>query len=123
MSAIRVDRLDSMNLLGLFVRDLMERNLARPPAAARARRLRGRVALKAGRMAVTLCFHNGEVALERGADERANAAVEGSLAAFLRLGLGQNPLRAVLTRQVKVRGNLWLLAQTMGLLRRGKEGN
>jgi len=118
MSALQVENPASLNLLGLFVRDLVERNLAHPQAAARARRLRGRVALKAGRMAVTLCFRDGEVALERGAAGRANAAVEGNLAAFLRLGLGQNPVQAVLTRQVRVRGNLWLLLRMMPLLRR-----
>jgi len=114
---VQLDDLARMNLLGLFLQDLLRRNLARPEGAARARRLRGHLVLRAGRMAVTLHLEGHRLRLERGAVAQPTAEVTGDLATFLAIGLGHPPLGFLLRRQLRVRGNLGLLLRTLPLLR------
>jgi hypothetical protein len=117
MGEVQLDDPAKMNLLGLFVRDVVNRNLARPEGAARARGLRGRLVLRAGRMAVTLHLEGERLRLERGAAAQPTAEVRGDLATYLALSLGHSPILAFLRGQVQVRGNVWLLLRTLPLLR------
>ena len=116
MTEIHLDDPARMNLLGLFVRDIATRNLARPKVAARARNWRGRLVFQAGPMAVTLHLEGERICLERGAVASPTAAVQGDLATFLALGLGRSPIIAFLRGQVRVRGNIWLLLRALSLL-------
>lgn len=114
---VQLDEPATMNLLGLFLRDLLDRNLDRPEGAARARRLRGHLVFQAGRMAVTLHLEGDRLLLERGAMARPTAEVNGDLATFLGISLGRHPLGAFLRGQLRVRGNIGLLLRTLPLLR------
>jgi hypothetical protein len=116
MSELQVEDPAKMNLFGLFVRDVVNRNLARPEGAARARGLRGCLVLWAGRMAVTLHLEGERLRLERGAAAQPTVEVRGDLATYLALSLGRSPLPAFLRGQVRVRGNVLLLLRTLPLL-------
>lgn len=120
--SVQLDDPAEMNLLGLFLQDLLGRNLARPEGAARARRLNGHLVLRAGRMAVTLHLEGHRLRLERGAMAQPSAEVSGDLATLLAISLGHHPLGFLLRGQLRVRGNVWLLLRTLPLMQaRSKE--
>lgn len=114
--SVQLDDPAGMNLLGLFLQDLLRRNLARPEGAARARRLHGHLVLRAGKMAVTLHLEGHRLSLERGAMARPSAEVIGDLATFLAISLGHHPLGFLGRRRLRIRGNVWLLLRTLPLL-------
>jgi ubiquinone biosynthesis protein UbiJ len=114
---VAADRVESLNLLGLMLRALVARNLADPAIARRIRGISGDVLLCADRMRVTLRLRQGEIAVLRDAAGPWRARVQGSLGALLALALGRGLVWAVLSRRVRVGGNLLLLLRLMPLLR------
>ncbi|MBI3961213.1 MAG: SCP2 sterol-binding domain-containing protein [Deinococcus sp.] len=108
---------EHMNLLGLFLASLLEQRLAQPARSRQLQGLRGPIVVRSGKMAVTLHVTNGAVVCQRGADPKARAIVNGDLDTLLRLGLGQLPLVALVSRRLRLGGNVLALWRLWGLLR------
>lgn len=116
MEHVTIEDPPRMNLLGLMLAHILERNLAHPRLKQRAARLSGEVAVQAGQMAVTLSFERGAVTVRRGAVERPRAAVRGSMADLLGLALGGGMVGPWLAGRLKTRGSLLLLLRLKPLL-------
>ena len=116
MALVTIDDPARMNLLGLILGSVLDRNLGRPELAKRAAKLSAEVAVQAGEMAVPLVFRGGEVLVRRGASERPRAAVQGSLGALTKLALGGGLVGPVLRGRLKPRGSLLLLLKLRKLL-------
>ncbi len=116
-ASVVVEAPETMNLLGLLLRSILERNLADPAKAGRATRLRGEVAVRGGRMRVTLTFGEGGVTITRAAPAKPRARVEGSLAAFLSVARGKGLASAWLSGNLSAKGNLLFLLKILPLLR------
>ena len=116
-AAVVVEAPETMNLLGLLLRSILERSLADPAKADRASRLNGDVAVRGGRMRVTLKFAPGGITITRTAAARPRARVEGSLAAFLGVARGKGLASAWLSGRLSAKGNLLFLLKILPLLR------
>jgi hypothetical protein len=118
---ITIDNPPRMNLLGLILGSLVERNLERDEKLrrrfAKLAAARVDIVVEAGRMAVTLRFAEGGLVIKRGAEPGARAAVSGSLDALMGLALGGGMVRPVLSGALKPRGSLRLLLAMKRLLR------
>jgi hypothetical protein len=121
-ATVTVEEPATMNLLGLLLRSILERNLAQPAIAARATRLRGAVAVRGGQMRVTLRFEEQGITISRTPAPRPRARVEGSLAGFLDVALGRSLVGAWLGRRVSAKGNLFFLLRMLPLLRSTRPG-
>jgi hypothetical protein len=108
---------EHMSILGLLMRGLLETNLARPANAARAARLDGDVAVRAGSMGVTLRFGGGRVVILRDPGSKPRARVQGDMASLLTLVTGGGMAAPVLSRRVRVGGNLLMLLKMLPLIR------
>lgn len=110
MSAVTIQDPSRMNLLGLILGSLIERNVAGDPELKRRfDKLEGAVAVQAGRMAITLRFGRGSLTIERGAAEKTRASVRGSLDTLMGLSLGRGMVAPYLSGRLKARGLLMLL--------------
>ncbi len=116
MARVTIDDPARMNLLGLILGSVLERNLEKPEIERRAARLRAAVAVQAGEMVVTLAFQGGPVQVRRGRPERPRAAVQGSLGALTQLALGGGLVGPVLRGRLKPRGSWLLLLRLRKLL-------
>jgi ubiquinone biosynthesis protein UbiJ len=108
---------ERMNLLGLILRSILERNLESAACQRMAARLEGRIGVKAGEMAVTLECHAGSFRIVRGWEGSAQARVRGELGSFVRIATGGGLARPVLTRKIGFSGNPLLLLRLTALLR------
>jgi hypothetical protein len=108
-------------LLGLLMRDLLERNLARPEVAGRIRSLRGDVQVGAGRMVVTLVFGGETPVIRQGGAPRPRARVGGTFPAMLDVVTGRSLLRPLLTGAIRVGGDALLLLRILPVLRAGDD--
>lgn len=91
-------------LLVLLVQGLLEESLARPGAARRLQRIRGRLAIRAGSLWVTADFDPTGVRLSNGRPATAGAWVEGEMDALVAAVTGAGLPRALLERRLAVRG-------------------
>jgi hypothetical protein len=107
----------NMNLLGLLLASLVERQAARAEHARRLQRLRGDLVVEAGRMTITLVFGAGHVTIRRGASDRPRAWVKGSLDALLGVSLGRGMVGPWLRGTLRTRGSLPLLLRALPLFR------
>lgn len=105
-----LDRPETMNLLGLILKMIMDRNLSEARMAGIARNTRGNLQIGAGLMKATLCFEGERVVIQRDWAVPRRAKVAADLDTFLAIGLGGNPVLPFLRGKVKVGGNLlWML--------------
>ena len=105
-----------MNLLGLILAGVIERNLQDEKALRKFERLDAEVVVEAGAMVATLRFQRGRLVVVRGAAERPRARVGGSLDALMSLSLGGGMVGPWLTGRLKTRGSLLLLLRLRRLL-------
>jgi hypothetical protein len=105
-----------MNLLGLILGSIIDRNLARPENNRRGQRLTGDLVVQAGQMTVTLAFGGGRVTVSRGPAESPRSAVAGSLDALMNLALGGGMVGPWLTGKLKTQGSLLFLLRVKPLL-------
>jgi hypothetical protein len=115
--AVALEDAAHMNLLGLLLRSILERRLADPRARRRAARLRGDLAVRGGRMRVTVRFTGCGIVITRTPAARPRARVEGSLAGLLAIALGRGLAGPLVRRELKPRGNLVWLLRLLPLLR------
>ena len=108
-----VDR-DRMNLLGLILASLLERNLVSPQRRKLLDKTTGIVVVRAGEMQVTATFAEGRVSLTRGYHENANATLTGPLDALTHLALGQGLVKQFF--RLDLGGNLFLLLKVWRLM-------
>ena len=106
----------AMNLLGLILKHLLERNLEDAGKAAAARRMNCVVGVKGGKMGVTIIFRKGEIILERGFPTRANSRITGTLDALLQVAVTRNYIAPFLAGRLKIGGNPFPLLRLMSLL-------
>jgi len=118
VTRVTIDDPARMNLLGLILANIMERNMAGDPKVwRRFERLAADVVVRAGEMVVTLRFGEGSVLVKRGAEGRARAQVSGSLDALVDMALGGGMVGPVLAGRLKPKGSLLLLLKLKRLLR------
>lgn len=96
---VLLDKPESMNLLGLFMKAAFE---ARPEKLERAR-TRGDIAMVAGLMAVRLSFTDGRLLIRKGVMGNPRARLTGSLEALVQVARGN--AAPILTRKAKLSGN------------------
>ena len=116
MEHVVIEQPERMNLLGLMLGQLLERNLARPELLARAQKISGSVAVVVGEMGITMTFFQGKVTVIRGASDDASARVSGSMPDLLQLSLGGGMVGLWLSGKLKTRGSLFLLLKLKPLL-------
>ena len=105
-----LDHPETMNMLGLIMKMILERNLQDPDMAATASQTKGNLRLGAGPMKATLSFEGQRLVIKRDWETRSRAKCAASLDTFLRIGLGGNPVIPFLQGKVKIGGNIfWLL--------------
>ena len=105
-----LEKPESMNLLGLILKLLLEGNLQDPDMVAKARGTKGNLRLGAGPMKITLVFEGERLTIKRDWDTPSRAKCAASLDTFLAIGLGGNPVIPFLQGKVRIGGNLfWLL--------------
>lgn len=105
-------------LLALLLRGVLEDRLSSDGGQARARNVQGTVAITAGGMKVAVRFDASGVTISSEV-AATDAQVEGELPALLDLVAGGNVMRPVVTRKIRVRGNLVLLLRVLSVLRSG----
>jgi len=113
---VTIDDPPRMNLLGLILAGIIERNLEDQEKRQRFEKLDAEVVVRAGEMAVTLRFGGGRLVVSRGASERPRAQVAGSLDALMALSLGGGMVGPWLAGRLKTRGSLLLLLRLRRLL-------
>ncbi|MCC6751463.1 MAG: SCP2 sterol-binding domain-containing protein [Deltaproteobacteria bacterium] len=115
MHAVQIEDPARMNLLGLMLAQLIDRNLT-----ARRWRTHGpltRVVVRGGRMAVTLVFGQGSFTIRRGAVDAPDAELTASLETLVDLALRGGILGALASGRLKVEGNTLALLRLRPLLR------
>ncbi len=112
---------EQANLLGVMLQGLIARNLDRPALATRARRLRGDIAVQAGRMRITLRFTGEAVRILADPAGKPRARVSGDMTALLALAAGGPIVAPVLRRAVCIGGNPFFLLRALPLIRAPKE--
>ncbi len=106
------------NLLVLMLASMLERRLAEPEHAARARKMRGSIVMQAGGMVACLEFGGDQVTIHRARpSKRPTAEIRGPLLVLLDAALGQRQFEHVLSGRLKVRGSLLVLLRLLSLLR------
>ncbi len=105
-----------MNLLGYFLRGLIERNLKTEHGARAFAKMMGKVLVGASRMKVTLDFDGDDLYMSVGHEGKADARVQGSMDTLLGVALGKGMIGPVLSGRLKVGGKVWRLLRLLGLL-------
>ncbi len=104
------------NLLGYFLRDLLQRRISTPQGQQMARKLRGAVAFVAGQMAATVVFQATRIEIVCGPAPKASARIQGDLNSLLEIALGgANYLKYIFNSKIKIGGDLRVLLKIVKL--------
>ena len=114
---VEVEHPESISLMGLLMRGLIEENLRIEANARRVARMRGDVAVQAGGMAVTLSFGDGGVTIRGGTPEHPAARVSGGMEDLLGMVTGGGLVGPVLSGRVRIGGNPFMLLRILPLIR------
>lgn len=112
-----IENPETMNLLGLLMKGMLEINLSDERLYKRACGLQGDIRVQAGEMAVTLRFDGQGLRILREADQRPRASVSGSMSALLGVVVRERLVRSVLTGAVRIWGNPFMLLKVLPLIR------
>ncbi len=116
MEHVSIDDLPRMNLLGLFLGNIIGRNLEQPAQMKRLSKAKGNIIVHAGTMTVSLCFSGGKLTILRGSVAEANASVSGTMDSLMGMALGRGMVGMVLAGRIKIKGNPFLLLKIKPLL-------
>jgi hypothetical protein len=116
---VRLEPPGEMNLIGYFLRCLLQRGLE--AAGGRVpRSLAGqRYLIRSEGMEVTLIIGSDEIVIRRGRHPRIDASVRAGLEMMIRLLREGRIVGPVLRGSLGVRGKIWRLLPLMGVLRGG----
>jgi hypothetical protein len=117
MARVTIDEPGRMNLLGLMLADVLQRNVDTEGGQRVLARLAGEFVIGAGEMQVALRVAPDGVTVSRQATNRPRAELHGTLDTLLGLALGHNPVAPVLLGRLRLRGNPLALWQLRSLLR------
>lgn len=118
MTNVTIEDPTRMNILGLILGSIIERNLADPKRAALAKKLSGEVVVRCGEMAITAKFAGGEtIRISRGAADRPKGKLEGQMDVLTDLTLGRGVVGHFFGRRIKLGGNILFLLRVWSLLR------
>ena len=78
---------EKLNLTGLVLMSILQQNLERSAMVERAKRLRGKVGIQAGRMKVTVNCESGRFVVNNGLDPVHAAVLVGLTAIFLAIAI------------------------------------
>lgn len=106
----------TMNLLGLLLGNIIERNLAHEAKLRKFQKLSGALEVHAGEMCVTLTFADDKMTVSRGPADKPKATVSGAMDALLGMALGGGMVLPWLAGRIKTRGNLFMLLALKPLL-------
>lgn len=108
---------DRMNLMGYFLRDILQTNLSSKKGQKVAQYMKGNILFIASEMNVTLLFQDDVIEIRAGFLDKINARVKGDLNTLLDVALGSNYLTFLLRGKIKVGGKIFMLLKVMKLLR------
>jgi len=113
---IKIEQAESVNLLGLILKNIIQKNLQKPRIAQMVNGLSSSINIKAGRMKANIRFKDGDIIISSGFSERADASVKGTMSAFIDMGLRRNIIKRFLKGDVKIGGNVLKLLPLLRLL-------
>ena len=116
MEHVTIDDPPRMNLLGLLLANIIQRNLTDEAKLKRFQSMSGALEVHAGQMCVTLLFKDGGMKVSRDTVDSPRATVSGSMNALLGLALGGGMVLPWLAGRIKTRGNLFMLLKLKPLL-------
>jgi len=117
MAEVVLDQPETMNLLGLILKSILEGNLELEKKARKAAKINGKIGVQAGEMKITLHCDAGQFKIVRGHGDKSNARVRGGLKPFLEIALGGGLVQPVIDGDVRIGGNPFLLLKLIPLLR------
>lgn len=118
-SLVIVEDPPNMNLLGLLLGSILERQAEKPASQKRLAKLKGTVVVEVGQMAISLAFAKGQVTISRGAATKPRARIRGSMDTLMNISLGRGMVGPWLRGRIKTRGNLPMLLRMLPLMRIG----
>ena len=107
---------ESMNIMGLILKHLIEQNLKDASNAAAAQKMNCVIAMRGGKMGITITFRSGTITIERGTPTRANSRISGSLNTFLQVAVTRNFISPLLSGKIRISGNPLPLLKLMAFL-------
>lgn len=108
---------DRTNLLGLMLGRIVENNLVVPKKAARARKMKGRLGVTAGRMSLTMEFSPDALTILPGIEGPLKTKIGGSFDALLRISLGEGLFRSFFAGEITFSGNPFFALRALPLFR------
>ncbi len=116
MEHVTINDPPTMNLLGLLLANIIQRNLDNEAKLKRFQSMSGALEVHAGQMCVTLTFADGHMTVSRGPADSPRATVSGAMDTLLGLALGGGMVGPWLAGRIKTRGNLFMLLKLKPLL-------
>ena len=116
-AVVKIENIESMSIMGLILKTILERNLAIPKKYKKVQNLNATYNVRAGRMKANISFNNGEISISKGFAPDAIASVEGTLDAFMKVGTGGEFVTPFLMRKLKVSGNYKSLFPLLAVMR------
>lgn len=114
---VQIDNIESMSIMGLILKTILEKNISKTKKYNRVKNLNAIYNIGAGKMKVNVSFNNGEITVATGYAPEAVACVEGTLAAFVKIGAGGQFITPFLTRKLKVSGQITSLLPLLAVMR------
>ena len=112
-----IDDPPTMNLLGLLLGSIIERQAEQEATQRRLDKLRGALVVEAGSMTITMTFADGRVTISRGAADKPRARVRGTMQSLMNISLGGGMVGPWLAGHIKTSGNLFMLLKVLPLMR------
>lgn len=116
MNPVTIHDPPTMNLLGLLLGSIIQRNLSDEDKRRRFQKLAADIVVQAGEMSVALRFDRGRLVITREAVDRPGARVRGTLDELMKLSLGGGIVGPWLAGRLKTGGNPFLLLKLRPLL-------
>ena len=105
MPEIVVERLGELSIMGLMVREILQKAFDGSGEGAAYRGPAMTVVFTTAGMSVTVHLSEKEIRIEDGAVVEPAVTVQGEMNAFLKVATGSSPIGSVLTRKIRVTGD------------------
>jgi len=112
-----IDDPPTMNLLGLLLGSIIERQAETEASRKRLDKLKGALVVEAGQMVISMTFAGGRVIISRGAVDKPRARVMGTMQSLMGISLGGGMVGPWLAGHIKTQGNLFMLLRVLPLMR------